>query len=39
MNALPYPDFDDFFAEFNATGFKAAWQPRIFFETSRGCCP
>jgi ribosomal peptide maturation radical SAM protein 1 len=37
MNALPYPDFDDFFAEFNATGFKATWQPRIFFETSRGC--
>jgi ribosomal peptide maturation radical SAM protein 1 len=37
MNALPYPDFDDFFAEFDATGFKATWQPRIFFETSRGC--
>jgi ribosomal peptide maturation radical SAM protein 1 len=37
MNALPYPDFDDFFAEFNATGFKATWQPRLFFETSRGC--
>ena len=37
MNALPYPDFDDFFAEFNATGFKGTWQPRIFFETSRGC--
>lgn len=37
MNALPYPDFDDFFAEFNATGFKSTWQPRLFFETSRGC--
>jgi ribosomal peptide maturation radical SAM protein 1 len=37
MNALPYPDFDDFFAEFNATGFKGTWQPRLFFETSRGC--
>jgi len=37
MNTLPYPDFDDFFAEFNATGFKATWQPRLFFETSRGC--
>jgi len=37
MDALPYPDFDDFFAEFNATGFKATWQPRLFFETSRGC--
>jgi len=37
MNGLPYPDFDDFFAEFNATGFKSTWQPRLFFETSRGC--
>ena len=37
MNALPYPDFQDFFAEFNATGFKSTWQPRLFFETSRGC--
>jgi len=37
MNALPYPDFDDFFDEFNATGFKSSWQPRLFFETSRGC--
>ncbi|HXD16537.1 MAG TPA: RiPP maturation radical SAM C-methyltransferase [Vicinamibacterales bacterium] len=37
MDALPYPDFDDFFAEFNATGFKGTWQPRLFFETSRGC--
>jgi ribosomal peptide maturation radical SAM protein 1 len=37
MNALPHPDFDDFFAEFNATGFKSTWQPRLFFETSRGC--
>ena len=37
MNALPYPDFDDFFDEFNATGFKSTWQPRLFFETSRGC--
>ena len=37
MNALPYPDFEDFFTEFNATGFKSTWQPRLFFETSRGC--
>jgi ribosomal peptide maturation radical SAM protein 1 len=37
MDALPYPNFDDFFAEFGATGFRSAWQPRIFFETSRGC--
>lgn len=37
MDALPYPDFDDFFDEFNATGYSRAWQPRIFFETSRGC--
>ena len=37
MNALPYPDFDDFFDEFNATGFRSTWQPRLFFETSRGC--
>jgi ribosomal peptide maturation radical SAM protein 1 len=37
MDALPYPDFDDFFDEFNRTGFRRAWQPRISFESSRGC--
>jgi ribosomal peptide maturation radical SAM protein 1 len=37
MDGLPYPDFDDFFTQFNATGFKGTWQPRLFFETSRGC--
>lgn len=37
MDALPYPDFDDFFAAFNATGFSRRWLPHIFFETSRGC--
>lgn len=37
MDALPYPDFSDFFEQFNATRYRLHWQPRIFFETSRGC--
>ncbi|MBI4472698.1 MAG: RiPP maturation radical SAM protein 1 [Acidobacteria bacterium] len=37
MDDLAYPDFDDYFAEYSATGYSRYWQPRIFFETSRGC--
>ena len=40
MDALPYPEFDDFFEQFAAIdlGFdKAERRPRLMFETSRGC--
>ncbi|HEX7155062.1 MAG TPA: RiPP maturation radical SAM C-methyltransferase [Thermoanaerobaculia bacterium] len=37
MDDLPYPDYDDFFEQFGASRFDRSWQPRIFFETSRGC--
>ncbi len=35
MDALPYPNFDDFFAQFNA--HFPELQPHINYETSRGC--
>ena len=37
MDSLPYPDYDDYFAQFKGSRFQRAWEPRIFFETSRGC--
>lgn len=37
MDDLPYPDYDDYFEQFRHSRFARAWQPRIFFETSRGC--
>ena len=37
MDDLPYPDYDDYFAEFRRRRFQRSWEPRIFFETSRGC--
>lgn len=37
MDDLPYPEYDDFFEQFGASRFDRTWQPRIFFETSRGC--
>jgi len=37
MDALPYPDYDDYFAQFRRSRFQRKWMPRIFFETSRGC--
>lgn len=40
MDALPYPDFDDFFAQFEQADLgadKTRSRPRIMFETSRGC--
>ncbi len=37
MDALPYPDFDDYFARLEASPFKDAIEPLLFFETSRGC--
>jgi ribosomal peptide maturation radical SAM protein 1 len=37
MDDLPYPDFDDFFEQFEATPYSREWEAGLFFETSRGC--
>jgi ribosomal peptide maturation radical SAM protein 1 len=37
MDELPYPDYSDFFEQFRRSGLGRTWQPRIYFETSRGC--
>ncbi|MBI3403331.1 MAG: RiPP maturation radical SAM protein 1 [Acidobacteria bacterium] len=37
MDALPYPDYGDFFAQFGRSRFDTSWQPSVFVETSRGC--
>jgi ribosomal peptide maturation radical SAM protein 1 len=37
MDALPYPEYADFFAQFGRSRFDRAWQPSVFVETSRGC--
>ena len=37
LDELPYPDFEDYFAQFEASKFGREWQPNLFFETSRGC--
>jgi ribosomal peptide maturation radical SAM protein 1 len=37
LDALPYPDFSDFFDQFERSTFGTEWQPSVFVETSRGC--
>jgi ribosomal peptide maturation radical SAM protein 1 len=37
LDSLPYPDFDDFFEQFNSSNCVGAMTPRLQFETSRGC--
>jgi ribosomal peptide maturation radical SAM protein 1 len=37
LDALPYPDYKDFFAQFARSQFGKSWQPSVFVETSRGC--
>jgi ribosomal peptide maturation radical SAM protein 1 len=37
LDALPYPDFTDFFAQFQRSRFSRDWQASVFVETSRGC--
>ena len=37
LDALPYPDYTDFFAQFERSQFGKNWQPSVFVETSRGC--
>lgn len=37
MDALPVPDFDDFFASHAQSTLREDIRPLLFFETSRGC--
>lgn len=37
MDALPRPDYSDYFAQFESSSFGDEWTPNIYFETSRGC--
>ena len=37
MDALPYPDFDDYVARLERSPLAGAIEPLLFFETSRGC--
>ena len=37
LDALPYPDYEDYFRQFKASRFDRKWQPSIYLETGRGC--
>jgi ribosomal peptide maturation radical SAM protein 1 len=37
MDALPYPDYREYFEQFEQSRFGDDWQPGTFMETSRGC--
>ena len=37
LDDLPYPDFDDFFAQWAGSEASRELAPRLLFETSRGC--
>jgi ribosomal peptide maturation radical SAM protein 1 len=37
LDALPYPDYADYFDQFAASRFGRSWQPSVYVETSRGC--
>jgi ribosomal peptide maturation radical SAM protein 1 len=37
MDALPYPEYDDFFAQFEASETGRQLTPLVLFEASRGC--
>src|SRR6185503_3740179 len=37
LDALPYPEYRDFFAQFERSRLARTWQPSVFVETSRGC--
>jgi ribosomal peptide maturation radical SAM protein 1 len=37
MDALPFPDYTDYFAQFAESRFGRSWQPSVYVETSRGC--
>jgi ribosomal peptide maturation radical SAM protein 1 len=37
LEALPYPDYGDYFQQFEASRYGSDWQPSVYLETSRGC--
>ncbi len=37
LDALPYPDYDDYFAQLRATSFHETLEPNLLLETARGC--
>ena len=37
LDALPYPDYDDFFAQHAASAAASPHTPAVVFETARGC--
>lgn len=37
LDAIPSPDFDDYFARYSKSPFREEYEPLLFFETSRGC--
>lgn len=37
LDALPYPDYDDFFAQFSASPLSQTMAPTLQIETARGC--
>jgi ribosomal peptide maturation radical SAM protein 1 len=37
LDALPEPDYSDFFVQWRRSGLGRHWRPRLFFESSRGC--
>ncbi len=37
LDALPYPDFDDYFGRLQQSPLQQDIEPLLFFETSRGC--
>jgi len=37
MDALPFPDFDDYFEQLARSPLRGEIEPLLFFETSRGC--
>jgi ribosomal peptide maturation radical SAM protein 1 len=37
LDALPYPEYRDFFEQFEQSRFARTWQASVLVETSRGC--
>ncbi len=37
LDALPYPDFSDYFSTLDETAYRARVRPSLVFESSRGC--
>lgn len=37
LDALPYPDYEDYFAQLETASFRSQLQPNLLLETARGC--